>query len=548
MNCKKTNIIGICISLLVLVGFVVILSQSSGNTELKLADSKIYSLNDGWEISHMGSVHQNVSLPFREKLPVMESLYAKRILPDVLPANISIRLRASMQKISVFIDEKLIYEGQLAKNEPIHFPEASVWVIVPLPNDSQGKQITVLIESPIKAFSGIVNTIYYGASDALLYSTFNENIISVIIALILILVGIMSFIVSLFVRNLSDRRIFYLSLFATFVGIWLLSEAKVMQFFTGNRLIVGGISYMIISFIPVPLLLYLRDTTLQKYSKYFFIPIAIFISSFFVNLGLQLFGICHYIQSISVTNTFMFFTMLIVIIVLFYEAIHHRNQEAKKFLLSLGIMAVVLTFELYDYFTENYYSISKYTRFGILVFFSLLIIDSFKYINIMITKQSETNLYEKLAYVDILTGANNRTAFERDIHNTVRESSDTQIRLILFDIDNLKQINDNYGHKVGDLAIMSTYECIQSIFNSCYRIGGDEFASLVQDSFEDDLNQKITDLRKMMVYKSKDLPYNYELSVGDAIFNPTIHDFDECFEIADQKLYIDKKNKPVLKA
>ncbi|GAB6109665.1 GGDEF domain-containing protein [Fusibacter bizertensis] len=546
MDHKKTNILGICISLVVLIGFVVILSQSGGNSELKLADSPIYSLNDGWEISHMDSLHQNITLPFKEKLPAMEIIYAKRILPDVLPENTSLRLRASMQKISILIDEKLIYEGQLAPSEPIHFPEASVWVIVPLPNDSQGKPITVLIQSPIRAFSGIVNTIYYGESDALLYDTFNENKLSVIIAFILILVGIMSFIVSMFVRNLSDRRIFYLSLFATFVGIWLLSEAKVMQFFTGNRLIIGGISYMVISLIPVPLLLYLRDTTLQAYSKYFFIPIAIFISSFFINLGLQLFGICHYIQSISVTNTLMFLTMLLIIIVLFYEAIHRKNQAAKKFLLSLGIMAVVLTFELYDYFTENYYSISKYTRFGILIFFSLLVIDSFKYINIMITKQSETNLYEKLAYVDILTGANNRTAFERDIHNTVRESFDIPIRLILFDIDNLKLINDNYGHKVGDLAIMSTYECIQSTFNSCYRIGGDEFASLLQNCSDIELNEKIVDLRKMMMNKSKYLPYNYELSVGDAIFNPTIDDFDKCFEIADQKLYIDKKNKPVL--
>lgn len=545
MELKKSTIWSVCISMLIIILMIGQLSKSGINSELKIASSDVYELNQGWEVTYKDTCIKDISLPFKVKLLIMESIYAKRVLPENLTDNSSLRFRASMQKIKVMIDGQLIYEGKLADDNKIHMPEASIWIIVPIPNNSQGKTIEVQIQSPVNAFSGLINSIYYGKSDALLYKTFSDSIISVTVALVLILVGLLSFIISLFVRKLADRRIFYLGLFATFVGIWLLSEAKVMQFFTGNRFIIGGISYISLSFIPIPLLLYLRDTTLQKYYRYFYFPIGVFLSSFFINLSLQLFGIFHYIEIIGFTNVFMFLTLLVLISVLIYESVKYKNSEAKRFLLSLSVMGIVLGVELYGYFSENYLSISTYMRFGILVFFGLLIMDSFKYINAMILKQNETSLFERLAYIDILTGAKNRTAFERDIHNLVRDSNDKLIHLILFDIDNLKLINDRHGHKAGDLAIMSTYECIQDTFNNCYRIGGDEFACLSHIDSEDKLIDQIDELRAMLVNKSKELTYIYEISAGAEVFNPLKDEFDEVFNRADQKLYQDKKNKQV---
>ncbi|MDH8678300.1 GGDEF domain-containing protein [Fusibacter bizertensis] len=547
MKRKKSYIFSIVISLVALLGLIIFLSMNVNDAELKLADSEVYDLNDGWQITLDGKNYEDEVLPFKDKIPTMTTTYAWRILPKDMPEQTTLRFRASMQKIKVFLNDTLIFENQLASSQIPKLPEASAWFFVSLPNGSSGKKISLEIQSPVSSFSGLINTVYYGKSDALLYKTFTENMVSILVGIVLFIVGCISLIVSLFVKKLPDRRVFYLGLFAIFVSLWLLSEAKVMQFFTGNRLIVGGTSYMVLSLIPIPLLLYLRDTTLKKYYKFFYLPIAIFGSSFIINLSLQLLDVFHFIELISITNALMFLCLMVLIIVLFYESIVFKNNAAKTFLLSLIVMGVVLGFELYDYYTENYLSISSYTKFGILIFFGLLIGDSFRYINSMILKQSETNLYEKLAYIDILTGANNRTAFERDIHSAVRDYSNHHIQLILFDIDNLKQINDNYGHKAGDLAIMSTYECIQSVFENCYRIGGDEFACLTAVQKADNFEKMVVDLRTMMHMKSNDLSYDYELSVGTAVFEPGINTFDEVFEVADRRLYQDKKNKPVLK-
>ncbi len=51
--------------------------------------------------------------------------------------------------------------------------------------------------------------------------------------------------------------------------------------------------------------------------------------------------------------------------------------------------------------------------------------------------------------------------------------------VVLFDLDNLKVINDNFGHEKGDEALKLCYQCISQAFQNvknCFRIGGDEFA------------------------------------------------------------------------
>ena len=50
---------------------------------------------------------------------------------------------------------------------------------------------------------------------------------------------------------------------------------------------------------------------------------------------------------------------------------------------------------------------------------------------------------------------------------------------VLLDVDNLKEINDNFGHEKGDEALKLCYQCIRRAFKNeknCFRIGGDEFA------------------------------------------------------------------------
>ena len=90
-------------------------------------------------------------------------------------------------------------------------------------------------------------------------------------------------------------------------------------------------------------------------------------------------------------------------------------------------------------------------------------------------------IYRQLATEDKMTSLSNRNAYELRLRELQREAPG-EVTLILFDIDQMKKINDTYGHHVGDQVIELAGQCIYEAFGDggeCYRIGGDEFCVLL---------------------------------------------------------------------
>jgi len=93
----------------------------------------------------------------------------------------------------------------------------------------------------------------------------------------------------------------------------------------------------------------------------------------------------------------------------------------------------------------------------------------------------------KMAYTDQLTGTNNRASFNdalyREIQSAKRSHSD--LALIFLDIDHFKNINDNYGHECGDIALSSVANCIKETVRGSdivFRYGGEEFVILLNNT------------------------------------------------------------------
>lgn len=88
--------------------------------------------------------------------------------------------------------------------------------------------------------------------------------------------------------------------------------------------------------------------------------------------------------------------------------------------------------------------------------------------------------YKELAYYDPMTGLSNRRYFDRELSNSLmQKSNDRNIgSVLLFDIDGFKQVNDTYGHDVGDLLLkeigMRLLDCV-SKEDTVSRFAGDEF-------------------------------------------------------------------------
>lgn len=156
---------------------------------------------------------------------------------------------------------------------------------------------------------------------------------------------------------------------------------------------------------------------------------------------------------------------------------------------------------------------------------------------------SELEKWHKIAYTDDLTGIYNRAAYSSHIDNLKNKisSNNFSFAIILFDIDNFKAINDTYGHLEGDRVLQVCSKTLCNIFSHpdyiVYRIGGDEFAVILQNIAENDLIDLLIKVREQ---ENKDI--GFKLSKGYSFWDKKC-DFTDVFKYADEMLYADKASK-----
>lgn len=94
---------------------------------------------------------------------------------------------------------------------------------------------------------------------------------------------------------------------------------------------------------------------------------------------------------------------------------------------------------------------------------------------------------DKLATFDMLTGVYNRRKFEQDVTLAAdkNEKYGSPFSIIMFDMDGFKQINDQYGHKMGDVILQEITAVVKRVLRETdrlFRWGGDEFIILLQET------------------------------------------------------------------
>ncbi len=138
---------------------------------------------------------------------------------------------------------------------------------------------------------------------------------------------------------------------------------------------------------------------------------------------------------------------------------------------------------------------------------------------------------------DHLTGLLNRSVFER----LLQMYGDEPIALLLVDVDYFKEVNDTYGHDVGDAVLQKVSNLLETTFRASdypCRIGGDEFAVIMTDMTPDlheIISVKLATLAENLTDVSDGLP-RVTLSVGVA-FNDGVDDPQMLFKHADEALY-----------
>ena len=102
---------------------------------------------------------------------------------------------------------------------------------------------------------------------------------------------------------------------------------------------------------------------------------------------------------------------------------------------------------------------------------------------------------EDRAYLDTLTGLQNRTAYYdyNDVLNKKEDTGDADFSIVMIDINFLKRMNDTYGHEQGNLYLQHAADLIRKVFGEehVYRIGGDEFVVIQEGKAQEGAEERI---------------------------------------------------------
>lgn len=249
--------------------------------------------------------------------------------------------------------------------------------------------------------------------------------------------------------------------------------------------------------------------------EFYFLKLSYFIFVIFVFLPFS------WLQSGGTANNGLSYIFLIMIALTFLF-----KKDKTRNLLHLSLIGVFIILYLLEYFYPNFLIehspqlqfVDKLIQTPIILTASYLLL--LKFASAYNQEKSKLGLSTKklrlanqklksLANRDPLTKQFNRRAFDREIRNIFKEQLHLKqaISLVLFDIDNFKDINDNYGHDIGDQVLIKLTEELERTMPQdtlISRWGGDEFAVICyrdekrSQEILDKYYQNIAELAKKM--------------------------------------------------
>ena len=289
------------------------------------------------------------------------------------------------------------------------------------------------------------------------------------------------------------------------------------------------------------------------------LQVAVLIVNFFVPVmfwfdadGAYQMGVARYLTLILQTLLFLMTSVYVLVVT------KRTKQAAKRLKLSVGLFGVSMVILI---FIQLFFPLMPLNSVGYLLaaclFHTFLVEDEKdeyrRKLEKMLEKERQQerelgSVKEKI-YTDALTGAGNKLAYLEDeerINERIRSNGPSDWGVAVFDLNDLKKINDTKGHKTGDISIFNACMLIQEYFahSPVYRIGGDEFAVILEGH---DFRERVELLSSFNKQAEDNLQTGrIVVASGMSVFRPEEdRSFRSVFERADRMMY---RRKAQLKA
>ena len=323
--------------------------------------------------------------------------------------------------------------------------------------------------------------------------------------------------VTIGIANISDCCVYYLAGSSNIV-------IKVLVFLSGSGLFLGNvmIGYLWAKFIMVHMNIPFSDIRRNIYRTIGLISIVLLVINIFYPLVFSV-SDGRYQRGFAYIIFLIFAAFYILDSLYLYVKRVKKNGSLKLFPVHIFLIPVILGVVIQAFFVEIAITC---TSIAISV------------AGIM------TALKNEIIFTDCLTGLYNRMYLEF-IHKRACNKKDCWVSGIMIDLNGFKQINDNYGHAEGDLALCIVADLLRKSFSEygvVTRYAGDEFVIMLNTT-DDQLIQKIIkSAKKNFVTENEknDKPYQLSASMGYAITNLSNEIIDDFMNRIDEQMYQDK--------
>ena len=537
---------------LLFVGITFAVSVGGNLPSTRLRPYALKTINSDWyQITDGQTVELN---QVTEQHPVSSEsetvLY--RQLPEVTEGD-AMMFYNNYQAAAVYVENNCIYDYGYSTKPSVGPILGNVACLIPMKPEYGGQTVSIHLKNPLESIylAPLLQNVYLDNGNSLILGVILDNAEQFLCALLFVLIS-MVLLVGYLVECLNKRayekkNLLYLGITIFLSAAWIWTDSSFPQLLWENGVAASIASFFLFMMLPIPAL-GLIGTICPKGRPLFNRLINLSLLNITVQGLLYLGGVMNFVRLLPVTHLLLLVDYVAAIYHLYLETKRTGSGYARGVLAAFGIMLLFSVINLATFYRLPTSDNSRYFRYGFAIFILILFGISFNDLLSFIEEKTEMNLYKKLAYTDLMTKLNNRVAYEEMMTEMRQnEGRERPLTAVILDINNLKLVNDHFGHSAGDEIIKGAAQCIRRVFGKLgqlYRIGGDEFVVLME---KNDLDmEKLPDtLMKEVEQFQETGEYPLSMACGfadnreDAALGA-----ERLLEIADKRMY---EHKAMLK-
>mgnify|MGYP002672174745 FL=1 len=454
----------------------------------------------------------------------------------------SIVFYSAHQEIAVYADGKLIYRLDAVPGIWGNTP-GWTWNIVRFSSNVSSLQVQFTPCYPETA--GQQKTFYIGSGYNIYRGLMRRAMPAFLISMLVILVGLYISIYWIVICSGSriDGTLLYLGIFSILLGIWSANETDVATLIVANRQGCSYLAFVTLMLLPIPFILFVKSFLEISDDRICRIICNANLALIVLTHILNATGIYEFRRSLWMTHVLIILTILYLLVVIWSKIVRKQlDQRLKACVGALLLVFLAAIIEVGGYYKSGNV-VGLFGRSSFLIFILVLGIESARQTVARLKKDRRMEELEQFALNDSMTGMYNRNAYDYFVKN---EKDFEGYVIVTFDLNNLKQCNDQYGHRAGDEYIIKAAHIIEDNFErygKCYRIGGDEFCCIIPKGRYlkiERVMHKIDQDVEILNHKNI-IPVPVGIAYGYAVFTADDTDPEKVRERADEDMYRNKK-------